>query len=213
MEIINYIGYENRKRNVFDSFREIFHDFRRRKQKRNFISVDYGYSPATIKKSYSQAESFSFKEFLASLGSFVSFVQRNIKKILISGCAAFVFVFSAVLFVKVYSYSKNHSGPLDLSLAEDMEISALNQIMSAFALEETVGSAYNEDGSLVESYSDQKIEQVFSQPVTFQNYKVQSGDTISGITRKFGLKNISTLIAVNDIDNVRLISSDRKSVV
>ena len=207
MEIINYIGYENRKKNVFDSFRENFCDFQRRKQKRNFISVDYGYSPATIKKSSSQIESLSFREFLTLLGSFVSFVQRNIKKILLAGSAAFILVFSAVLSVKVYSYLKNHSGPLDLSQTEDMEISALNQIMAVFALEETVGGAYNEDGSLVESYSDQKIEQVFSQPVTFQNYKIQNGDTISGITRKFGLKNISTLIAVNDIDNVRLISS------
>ena len=54
------------------------------------------------------------------------------------------------------------------------------------------------------------LQTVFSQPVTFQTYKVQPGDTISGITKKFGLKNISTLIAVNDIDNVRQLCAGQK---
>ena len=49
-----------------------------------------------------------------------------------------------------------------------------------------------------------------AKPVTFVNYRVQPGDTISGITKKFGLKNISTLIAVNDIDNVRTLCSGQK---
>lgn len=41
------------------------------------------------------------------------------------------------------------------------------------------------------------------QPVEFQKYTVKSGDNITRISKKFGLSNISTLIAVNNINNAR----------
>lgn len=41
------------------------------------------------------------------------------------------------------------------------------------------------------------------QPVEFQKYTVKSGDNITRISKKFGLSNISTLIAVNNISNAR----------
>ena len=46
--------------------------------------------------------------------------------------------------------------------------------------------------------------------VKFQTYTVHAGDSISTISRKFGLANISTLIAVNDIANVRTLRSGQK---
>lgn len=39
--------------------------------------------------------------------------------------------------------------------------------------------------------------------VEFKNYSVQSGDTLSAIAHKFGLRSIGTLIAVNGISNVK----------
>lgn len=47
------------------------------------------------------------------------------------------------------------------------------------------------------------------QPVTYSTYKVRSGDNITNIARRFGLANISTLIAVNNISNVRLLQADK----
>lgn len=52
-----------------------------------------------------------------------------------------------------------------------------------------------------------------SEPVTFSSYIVGSGDTISGISRKFGLTNISTLIGVNGIYNVRQLRAGQKLTV
>lgn len=43
----------------------------------------------------------------------------------------------------------------------------------------------------------------FLKEVKFQNYTVKSGDTISGIAYKFSLNSIGTLIALNDISNVK----------
>lgn len=43
--------------------------------------------------------------------------------------------------------------------------------------------------------------------VEYKNYTVKSGETISSIISRFGLKNISTLLSVNGIDNARRIKS------
>ena len=67
------------------------------------------------------------------------------------------------------------------------------------------GNVLLEDGSVLSASSIH-----FGEPVTFQTYTVKSGDSISTISRKFGLSNISTLIAVNDISNVRTLRSGQK---
>jgi murein DD-endopeptidase MepM/ murein hydrolase activator NlpD len=46
--------------------------------------------------------------------------------------------------------------------------------------------------------------------VTYQTYTVKSGESVSSISRKFGLSNISTLIAVNGITNVRSLRAGQK---
>lgn len=45
------------------------------------------------------------------------------------------------------------------------------------------------------------------QPVTYSKYKVRKGDNVTNIARRFGLANISTIIAVNEIQNVRLLGA------
>ncbi len=44
-------------------------------------------------------------------------------------------------------------------------------------------------------------------PVTYSEYRVRNGDTVSAIASRFGLRNISTVLAVNKIDNARRIRS------
>ena len=43
--------------------------------------------------------------------------------------------------------------------------------------------------------------------VTFKDYTVRKGDTISGIASRAGLRNFGTLLSVNNIDNARRISA------
>ncbi|MDR1748966.1 MAG: M23 family metallopeptidase, partial [Spirochaetaceae bacterium] len=45
----------------------------------------------------------------------------------------------------------------------------------------------------------------FTEPVSYKTYTVKSGDNISSIARRFGLSNISTLISINNIENVKRI--------
>lgn len=63
---------------------------------------------------------------------------------------------------------------------------------------------FDANGNLSLSELESSVVQLI-QPVTYQTYTVQSGDTISSISKKFGLTNISTLIGVNAIGNARLL--------
>jgi len=47
----------------------------------------------------------------------------------------------------------------------------------------------------------------FIQTVSYSNYKVRRGDTVSSILARTGLRNISTILSVNRIDNARRIRS------
>ena len=169
--------------------------------------------------SFSQPQSFvnrsnyvptakvSAKLILVALGRFVSYVAENIKSILKVCLISALCIFALCTVVNCVKYSKNHTGPLVLNSSTETEFEVLNKLMSSFALE--ASPEYLEDGTLVNTL-DTDIKDLFCQPVTYTNYKVLSGDTISGITKKFGLKNISTLIAVNDIDNVRQLCAGQK---
>ena len=47
-------------------------------------------------------------------------------------------------------------------------------------------------------------------PVSYSDYTVKGGDTVSGVAMRFGLNNISTILSVNGIENARRIRSGQK---
>ena len=91
------------------------------------------------------------------------------------------------------------------------EIENLNSAMSKFAMACSEAS-FDENGNVLSD--DGKILTPSSvglaKAISYQSYKVKSGDTISSIALKFGLTNISTLISVNGIDNVRTLMAGQK---
>ena len=59
-----------------------------------------------------------------------------------------------------------------------------------------------------ETISDQEaVPAVDVSTVTFKDYTVRKGDTVSGIASRTGLRNFGTLLSVNNIDNARRISA------
>lgn len=74
---------------------------------------------------------------------------------------------------------------------------------------------FDNDGNLIlsDGISISAEDIVLGEPVTYSNYKVKSGDTIESITYKFGLRTISTLIAINDIKNVRTLRAGQKLLI
>lgn len=68
---------------------------------------------------------------------------------------------------------------------------------------------YLEDGTL---FISDEIKN-FTEPVTYSDYTVKSGESISSISKKFALSNISTLISVNNISNARALRSGQKIII
>ena len=101
---------------------------------------------------------------------------------------------------KFMNYSESQAKTVSFAQIQDEQLDMLDSAMFDFAVDGS--SLYDAEGNILGS-EDMADERVFSEPVSFGTYIVRSGDTISGISLKFGLSNISTLIAVNGIDNVR----------
>ncbi|MBR1714830.1 MAG: M23 family metallopeptidase [Treponema sp.] len=76
-------------------------------------------------------------------------------------------------------------------------------------------AVFDNDGNLILENGEAAPLETYTvvEPVTFSTYKVRSGETIESITSKFGLRTISTLIALNDIKNVRSIKAGQKLTV
>lgn len=108
---------------------------------------------------------------------------------------------------KIYSYFEGKTNPLVLQNPLEDEFEFLNTEMQKFALQ--TFSDVNEDGSI----QGMEIEHSLIEPVKYTKYTVKPGDTISGISKKFSLRNISTIIAVNNIENVRTLYSGKKLLI
>ncbi|MCH5295117.1 MAG: M23 family metallopeptidase [Treponema sp.] len=105
---------------------------------------------------------------------------------------------------RILSYSESFARAVRFESTADLSIAYLENAMNDFAVDRN--GYYDKDGNVIGSDAVKN----FKQPVTYSNYTVRAGDTISGISRRFGLSNISTLIAVNGISNVRSLRTGQK---
>ncbi len=218
MEIINYVGSNyNSKKNIF-SYLRITHNRTSRKSRR--LSPVTGLSGQAVlpNRMYMPTSSytpsvFSIRGTLRYIGAIIDVCLQSYKRnwyritvTILSACTA-VFVYGLCM------YFYNFATPVALKDIPVQELEILNGIMQQFALDsigkfDAEGNILNEDGTLL-----QASEYSFNQPVSYKTYTVVSGDTLLGITLKFGLTNISTLIAVNNIDNVRQLRSGQKLTI
>lgn len=102
-----------------------------------------------------------------------------------------IFVLSALTFFTFYDFKlKVKSSSFELYILDDSKLA-----LQEFLFPRTEEKITNPE--MLASLNN------FLSEVSFKTYKVQAGDTISGVAYKFGLKSIGTLIALNDISNVK----------
>lgn len=207
MEIVSYIGYEDSHR---FNINEIFSELKER------LSLPVFERYGRREKSYASRERApvpdctAIRNICRNTGRIIDAVVQNRRAVSIGLAAAAAVFLAAMLCNSVYTYTQTFPSGIELKDSYEAEFELLTKAMTTFALEDS--RDYDSDGNLLDagSVSEKDMEKLFRQPVKFQTYKVQPGDTISGITKKFGLKNISTLIAVNDIGNVRTLCAGQK---
>lgn len=217
MEIISYVEKSPKRPsfNLFNGAIGAFNIKKRYKAKTRTVNdVSYSFSYPEERYTFKAGKvrkPFSVRMIFAGIGRGVSlfgaFLKQNIKTIALMSLI-FALVFAAGIFaLNIYYFHVNHTGPVLLNYSESADFEHLDNFMSSFALDDSL--KVDSDGKLLDA--DFSVDSsIIVQAVTYQNYKVKSGDTISGITKKFGLSNISTLIAVNDISNVRQLAAGQK---
>ena len=111
---------------------------------------------------------------------------------------------------KTISYVESFAGRVQFATDPSVSGELLDSALSDFVL--YAKGSFDSDGNVLtaEGVAADLSTASFKQPVSFQTYKVRAGDSIDSISRKFGLSNISTLIAVNGISNVRSLRSGEK---
>ena len=223
MEIISYVGSKCSQSNFKDNTLRFTALFKKKKEgfrvHKKFTMDEYSHTDkkplfSTEITNEKRRENYtanhkarSPREVLHGLSVPMNFIAENINLISLSFAAAALLIFSGAFISNNINFSHSLSFPIALETSDAIDLENLNNLMATFALSEKTG--YNSDGTL-DGAENTISKDVYMQPVTFQTYKVRQGDTISGITRKFNLNNISTLIAVNDIDNVRQLAAGQK---
>ena len=204
MEIISYVQQSKKKSSIALPIRH-----------KKYNSVSYAYTYPSERHTFKAGKvrrDFTLKNCLAAVGQGISdfgdSISRNIKAIVITlsviiGCFGIAF---AAFFV--VNYTQSHTKALLINAEDTLDIDQLDALMKSFALEIT--DNIDENGVITDAEGIVIDTSLLSQPVEYQTYTVKSGDTISGIAIKFGLKNISTLISVNDIGNVRQLGAGQK---
>ena len=204
MEIISFVQQSKKKRAI---------TFPVRHKSYNSVSFAYTYpGEKNIFKAGKVHKDLTVKGCVAAVGQgvsdFGSLLAKNIKAIVISVFAVIGLAGLAIAAYFVTDYTISHTKIITLNAEESYDIESLDALMKDFALELT--SDVDENGQITDSTGAAISASLLSQPVEYQTYKVKSGDTISGIAKKFGLTNISTLISVNDIGNVRQLGAGQK---
>ena len=204
MEIFSYVGAEPEHRSFIRTIKTKFTAL----SGKNADTFLYTFAPEKRQHSFAAAAvrpQFSFHAFLASAGRAADGIRSHMYIAGVAAAAAcIVFGMSAAV-----SYFSGRTGPLVLKDSGKAELETLDRAMAAFAADGTAD--YTESGDIVDgAKSAADTAALFKKPVTYASYTVKSGDTISGITKKFGLSNVSTLIAVNDISNARSLYTGRK---
>ncbi|MBS7241424.1 M23 family metallopeptidase [Treponema sp.] len=151
----------------------------------------------------------AWKRFCGKISLSCLRIRQNSKFLLVIPAVA-VFCIIPYGMSQLINYQESFFHKIDMSTSFLTENNLVEGAMSEFAFGQT--SYYDSEGNIFTEDSVKVISSVNSikEPVSFQNYTVKQGDTISGICQKFGLSNISTLIAVNKIGNVRSVYSGQK---
>lgn len=188
MEIISYVN-QNSTRG-------------KRQFNKSTISLDELLYRQRRQRKVAQAQ-LDFSDFTLKLSHLIRDINFCLKKtrFIILGIITVGLVISSVTFVNSKINSVVKPAVFDYALEAEQVI--MVNAMRNLVLEEV--QDYADDGTLAEASNF-----VFTNPVTYQEYTVKSGDSISSISKHYGLTNISTLISVNNILNAKALKVGQK---
>ncbi len=192
MQILSYIDSKSSFSipNVGLTLEEMLHGQKKKRKKnrnvQNFVSQSKG-KTKIVSIDFSKVN--SFYELLVK-GRYV----------ILSFC---VLLLVSLGLVAVSTHITNLAQPLSFQEIVLVEEEVLSGAMHSFLSVKEGAEIYEAEALALLDAT--QANQLFSLPVKYTQYTVQQGDSIHTISNKFGLDNISTLIGINEIENVRLL--------
>lgn len=125
-----------------------------------------------------------------------------------------LFIAFSILFARIAASYDGRVRKVDFGTVQMEEVNSLDKAMFDVALSDE--AFYDSEGNVVSSMGEAGetsglfSDYAYKEPVSYSEYTVKAGDSISVISRDAGLSNISTLIAVNGITNVRYLREGQK---
>ena len=110
----------------------------------------------------------------------------------------FLLIFSILYAILAVPFLRNGAGAYSIRKMSFSEEPSFGRALHSYIFPEQ------------ESFTDQETvlaSDGYVSTVTFKDYTVKKGDTVSGIASRAGLRNFGTLLSVNNIDNARRISA------
>jgi len=106
-------------------------------------------------------------------------------------------IFSILYAILAVPLLRNGAGAYSIRTMHFSEEPSFSRALNAYIFPEHENFSDHDTGVAVNDYVS---------AVTFKDYTVKKGDTVSGIASGAGLRNFGTLLSVNNIDNARRIS-------
>ncbi len=114
----------------------------------------------------------------------------------------------SVAVVSVVQHFQSFSNLVTFNEGKLFEEQVLTSSMHDFIGQKAIAEASEKE--VLALLNETKNTVLYTEPVEFVDYIVKSGDSIHSINNKFGLNSLSTLIGINDIENVRLLHVGQK---
>ncbi len=138
----------------------------------------------------------------------VSSMTKAARLVIVSLCGVLIL---SVAVVSAVLHFRSFSNPVVFNEGVLFEEQVFSSSMQGFIGMTSVSEVHEIEALAL--LQETKGKELYSEPVSYSTYTVQSGDSIHSISNKFGLSNISTLIGINDIENVRLLHVGTKLMV
>ncbi len=156
-----------------------------------------------------QKKEFDLSAFTTSIAETISIDYKKIAITIVAVATAVLCILAGAA-----TYSKivdSICSAAELGITAERDIALLDESMRNFVLSRNAGESFDENGNIINN--DTVLPVLFTEPVSLDSYFVKPNDNITSITKKVGLRNISTLIAVNNITNVKRLQAGQKLII
>lgn len=172
----------------------------------------YAGNTSVISNTFTAVPQASSKSYGSAVADLFSVLGKNIKLLVLLTLCLAVAVATSRFCVPVIDFIDNLMfKPVSMDLLAEKDAALVDEAMLGFIFTPPAPESVDDGGNILSVLPSETM--LYTEPVTFSTYIVKPNDNITSISKNAGLTNVSTLIAVNNIANVRRLQSGQKLII